>query len=47
MASTGLRERKKARTRRLIADSAARLFAQPPVRHTRRHLMIDPMCVHA
>jgi len=28
MASTGLRERKKARTRRLIADSAARLFAE-------------------
>jgi AcrR family transcriptional regulator len=28
MASTGLRERKKARTRRLIADTAARLFAE-------------------
>ena len=28
MASAGLRERKKARTRRLIADSAARLFAE-------------------
>jgi AcrR family transcriptional regulator len=28
MPSTGLRERKKARTRRLIADTAARLFAQ-------------------
>jgi hypothetical protein len=29
MASTGLRERKKAPTRRLIADTAARLFASP------------------
>jgi AcrR family transcriptional regulator len=28
MPSTGLRERKKARTRRLIADTAARLFAE-------------------
>jgi AcrR family transcriptional regulator len=28
MASTGLRERKKARTRQLIADTAARLFAE-------------------
>jgi AcrR family transcriptional regulator len=28
MATTGLRERKKARTRRLIADTAARLFAE-------------------
>jgi AcrR family transcriptional regulator len=28
MATAGLRERKKARTRRLIADSAARLFAE-------------------
>ena len=28
MAGTGLRERKKARTRRLIADTAARLFAE-------------------
>src|SRR5204863_9323119 len=28
MATTGLRERKKARTRRLIADAAARLFAE-------------------
>src|SRR5437667_10808867 len=28
MASTGLRERKKARTRRLIAATAARLFAE-------------------
>jgi AcrR family transcriptional regulator len=28
MASTGLRERKKAQTRRLIADTAARLFAE-------------------
>jgi AcrR family transcriptional regulator len=28
MADTGLRERKKARTRRLIADAAARLFAE-------------------
>jgi AcrR family transcriptional regulator len=28
MADTGLRERKKARTRRLIADTAARLFAE-------------------
>jgi AcrR family transcriptional regulator len=28
MTSTGLRERKKARTRRLIADTAARLFAE-------------------
>ena len=28
MPATGLRERKKARTRRLIADTAARLFAQ-------------------
>jgi hypothetical protein len=28
MATTGLRERKKARTRQLIADTAARLFAE-------------------
>src|SRR5438067_8462798 len=28
MATTGLRDRKKARTRRLIADAAARLFAE-------------------
>jgi hypothetical protein len=28
MATSGLRERKKARTRRLIADTAARLFAE-------------------
>src|SRR2546428_13706616 len=28
MATTGLRDRKKARTRRLIADTAARLFAE-------------------
>jgi AcrR family transcriptional regulator len=28
MATTGLRELKKARTRRLIADTAARLFAE-------------------
>ena len=28
MPSTGLRERKKARTRRLIADTAARLFVE-------------------